>query len=421
MALKRIPLVLGMSDQSILLSKNILRFILKKALLRYLSAMLQSLQLRIFTILLMLSPLTAWPQTNLLPNGSFEQIEIDTNWVTMANSEAGTYRINDISVAWGMCKREMIIVRCRDWNFEQYGWFTNMTYYTDSAYSRTGKVFGVITPFNIGPTQALNISNLCGRLCTPLIAGHSYKVSFYIKAFEGNCYSNQISVAFTNDFNPTQFALNKNEVGKHGTDLNIEKVFTIPAILESKTYTQYSFQYTAKGGEQYIYLGNFHIGYAQKGEYQRTDRFGPGLPLNRNPFIDYAVDDIVVEPVDTTEFCIKAITAEPQISASPILPDTLQLPSIYFDYNDSITPYSFTALADTLSKLNNYHTILLNGFTDNTGTLTYNQQLSQLRAAFVAGKIKGLTTKIIVARGMGLSSTVVEANLQRRVDIYVIK
>jgi outer membrane protein OmpA-like peptidoglycan-associated protein len=378
------------------------------------------LSIRTFVIvLLLMEGRFANGQTNLLRNGGFEQIELDTNIYLWANSEATQEPLNDTAIGWNSGKRQMVLIYCLDWNFGSYGWHSNMTYYTDSGYSRTGKCFGLIMPYTIEPNQRLDIQNLCGKLCTPLVAGHKYKVSFYLKAYEGNIFTNQISVAFSETYPDNSFMLEKEDISKTGTEVPLTKAYTVPGILDNKEYKQFQFEYAAKGNEDFIYIGNFHLGYILKENCRKTEGFGLYNLPSRRPYIQYAIDDIVVEPLDFSEKCdVQLVKKVPTVT---ITRDTLKLQSIYFDYNDTISANTFTKIADTLKLLASCNHLLVYGYTDNAGSLEYNQRLSEQRAVFVAKKLNGLTDKNIAAKGEGLSKDNVEPRLQRRVDIYVVK
>ena len=254
-----------------------------------------------------------------------------------------------------------------------------------------------------------------------MIAGHLYKVSFYLKAFEGNCFTNQLNVGFTENFNQTGFVFEKDEITKHGTDIPVEKVYTVPGILANKDYQQFSFEYTAKGNERFIYIGNFHLGYMLNQYTQPTTWFSPVFSARKRPYIAYAIDDIVVGPLDASEGCIKDLT--PLTVNRTVLkdPDTIQLSSIYFGYNDTVALSEVSKIADTIKHMPAYKQILICGFTDNAGSLAYNQQLSEQRAQFVAAKLRRLTDEIITHEGRGLSNPGIDAKLQRRVDIYLVR
>ena len=390
--------------------------------MRYLSEMLNSRCNKAVVMLIALFGfLCAAGQNNLLRNGGFEQIELDTNMVNWVNTPADPYRVNDTAIGWSFCKREMVLIYSLDWNFQNYDWHANMTYYSDSGYSHTGKGLAILTPYWIMPHQTFHINNLCGILCSPLLAGHLYRVSFFIKPFEGNCYTNQLNVTFTDTFTTTHYTLEKDEITKQGTELKLSKAYTVPGILNDTSWQQFSFNYTALGGEQFIYLGNFHLGYIQKGNAKTVPWFGHGNPRKRAPYVEYAIDDIVVEPLDTSEHCAKTAPTIVREISQPLLPDTIQLPAIYFNYDDTTTVYAFTKIADTLKSMPTYHRILVYGYTDNAGSLSYNQQLSEQRASFVAANLSNITDKIILSLGRGLSNTDIPPRLQRRVDIFLVK
>ena len=125
--------------------------------------------------------------------------------------------------------------------------------------------------------------------------------------------------------------------------------------------------------------------------------------------------------MDTTEHCAKTTSSIVLKISPPLRPDTIQLSSIYFNYNDTTAAYAFAKITDTLNTMTDYHKLLVYGYTDNAGSLSYNQQLSDQRATFIAKKLAAMTNKNIIAKGLGLSDTNLPPGLQRRVDILLVK
>lgn len=211
------------------------------------------------------------------------------------------------------------------------------------------------------------------------------------------------------------------------------------------------FDYTAKGDEQYITLGNF----------SKRDITGPtGIP-KENYFLIF-FDDLSLIPIDPSEkICtdwqqtkdaiydqherheylnrlIKyydgatRFPESPQASQTSILViDTLLLPDVQFKTGKSELQQSSYILLDSFWKHvtdKQIDSLVIEGHADSTGSATLNKKLSMERANSVANyflsKSEGLASRIIT-RGWGSTKPIEENNTaegrkkNRRVEIFL--
>lgn len=182
--------------------------------------------------------------------------------------------------------------------------------------------------------------------------------------------------------------------------------------------------YTAKGGERYITLGNF-VKNTKRDMYR----------LNRKKLFStfheayYFVDDVsLVDPSDTVKaVLVKATVVKSELKTG----DVVQLKSIFFetaksDLMDDSYP-ELDKLVDILEK-NPKMEIRINGHTDSQGNAESNQKLSEARAKAVFDYLieKGISNEIEF-KGFG-STLPIEGNdtdegrkKNRRVEFEVIQ
>jgi outer membrane protein OmpA-like peptidoglycan-associated protein len=253
------------------------------------------------------------------------------------------------------------------------------------------------------------IRNITGKLCKPLEAGKSYSVQFYIKPYSGNALCSEISVLFSaNAINNHVFIEQQ-----HNSNKQMSSAFT-PHFTYSylsnhpDSFQQISFMYQAKGGEQFIHIGNFN--HSRPAKWKPVNDFGYWKSnFHYSSFSTYAVSDIAVYPTDTSEVC-PIFTNNPLINASHIFSernkenDTFHLSNLLFDFNSYIlTPEGELLLNKVAGSLKNdsaaFVTII--GYTDTTGTNDYNRLLSLKRAEAVRD--------YLLLKGLPLNQTTVIA------------
>jgi outer membrane protein OmpA-like peptidoglycan-associated protein len=188
----------------------------------------------------------------------------------------------------------------------------------------------------------------------------------------------------------------------------------------------------AKGGEQYLTLGNF-LGDQQITYHEFDENYIETQHISQYAYL--YIDDVVVEPFQKDTNNLAAI-------AAPKLPEgfdgqlpvgvILTLDHVLFETDSSaILPQSFNQLDHLVAAMRKSPAvkIAINGDTDNTGTEDYNNRLSTKRAEAVRNYLlsKGISRFRISAKGYGSAQPVADnltdegRTLNRRVEIEVLK
>jgi len=196
--------------------------------------------------------------------------------------------------------------------------------------------------------------------------------------------------------------------------------------------------FRAKGGEQYLIIGNFENDKNTKLITIKKNR------RSRDNFSYYYIDNISLYPInDTTECrCYKdeivenkgiAKDSSQNIFNSEKIKqgESIVLKNVYFKINKSdLLPNSFAELnklADYL-KSNPAVKIEISGHTDNTGMETKNKELSKARAKSVYNYLlsKGVKKENIIYIGYGSSKPIADnsteegRSVNRRVEIKIL-
>ena len=276
------------------------------------------------------------------------------------------------------------------------------------------------------------------RLLCGLRKDHVYELRFFIKSLHPVLDS--IGVYFTS----YDFLFEKEPYRKIAPTLYLRDALQRPA--KSSAWQQITFQYKASGTESYITIGNFKKG----------DITGPtGLNRENNYFV--LLDDISLRPMDPKEqLCsdwkntMEEIYAQDErheylyreIKESKDKPlqrirnsltqlqkiDTLVLPDVLFATNSyGLTREANTVLDSFILSTKKFvvDSIQVHGHTDNRGSYTYNEMLSQKRALTVLGYLQPHFNTNIQANGWGSSRPVADNNStagrqkNRRVEIYL--
>lgn len=280
------------------------------------------------------------------------------------------------------------------------------------------------------------------QLLCALRKGNKYRVEFYVKSRHDILDS--VGIYFTH----YDFLFEKQVRYRIAASKYIADAVTRP-VKGDTNWQKISLEYTANGNEEYITLGNFS---------KRDITGSTGIPLENHFFVFF--DDISLTPKDRGEkICdtwketrdeIYAFDARHQfvdtyvrryINKPPEPPpidrtvvhkvEKLIIPDILFEVDkDKLTPRSFGLLDSLCMSLLNEHvdSIVIEGHTDNTGTIVHNEKLSQDRAAAVGDYIHEkllLHQNIINTRGWGSvrpiadNSTSEGRQLNRRVEIFI--
>ena len=291
-------------------------------------------------------------------------------------------------------------------------------------YSHENGAYLVATIFNYISKTDVQISNVVGQLCHLMIKENKYVISFYVKKFTGSGNSSSLSVCFSEENKE-----NANYV-EHAAFISnkrnkIDKCYTNSIKLsDADSFYHIQFTYQAKGGEQYIYIGNPEL--RMPSDFKKTKSYGYIKKVfSYSNWLMYAISDISVVSQDTLETCNTYNSASSSYIKN-VTPNTIEsvFEDVTFAYNKSelTLPYykSLDSVAVILSKTKLSITII--GYTDDAGSVEYNQKLSELRAKSVADYLlsKGVNPKTVSYIGKGIYSQDVEPAQKRKVR-YLIK
>jgi outer membrane protein OmpA-like peptidoglycan-associated protein len=211
-------------------------------------------------------------------------------------------------------------------------------------------------------------------------------------------------------------------------------------------WQQVVINYQANGEEAFIALGNF----------SKADITGPTRIDRENNFF-VLLDDISLTPENKLEkLCPDWLTAQEEIysqderheylsrlikegKSNPLQTvkltpgilqkvDTLILPDLLFVTNSFyLNKRATNLLNDFVASVpkNNIDSFVVEGHTDNTGTPSFNRDLSLNRAHAVAGYLQKFTKTKIISRGLSSSKPVADNETKegrqqnRRVEIYL--
>jgi OOP family OmpA-OmpF porin len=243
---------------------------------------------------------------------------------------------------------------------------------------------------------------LITQLMSPLTGGVKYDLTFYLSLADySRATIEQIGVCFLKG--SVTYTSSGYITGLKPIHIKInEEVGT-----DTVEWHKISLEYKAKGGEQYLLIGSFDEGYigatnvkAPKNVHtrinQRTDRdayyYIDDVSLRRQPTVYVAYFDTIVKPkIDTlrpTVFNTPTIDSSGNRNPPEILLDKpLILNNVLFETGEAkLLPSSFTELDSVAVYLNSKPTlkIEITGHTDNKGSETINQTLSEKRAQAVA-------------------------------------
>ena len=256
-------------------------------------------------LLILLLPFTAWAQTNLVPNPSFEDTATIRDFVLFPVNAPPWYR----ATACGSS----------DYFNEDYGTAPN----TFAGYSeaRTGKSFCGLaaSAFTFMPDDR---EYLQVKLSQPLIAGETYLVGYYYSIAADASYSIVANMGFRFSFDtlsyPSWFSSPPLQAYCYylGTGANaLSYIDTSSALLTSlneggDTTAWYPLQtiYTAVGGEEFLTIGNLYGADSTALVYLST----PNIPSSQD-LCYYFIDDVFVIPLEdpTTYNCLNNACIDP--------------------------------------------------------------------------------------------------------------
>lgn len=270
---------------------------------------------------------------------------------------------------------------------------------------------------------------LQSELKEPLAAGKHYRVSFWVSLADKSPYAiATIGALFTSERveDSARGILMKREIASvegSGT-LSIATCFE-PQITNSadiildntKDWVEISGEFTAKGGERFLTIGNFF----PFNKSTVVSMQGTSMPLSG---AYYYIDDVSVVCLDTT-------AASPKPREEVIVGEVIPLSNIYFATDESeVLQQSYNELFKLKEMLEQHPDmrIELRGHTDNQGSQAHNQKLSEARAKAVADYLidNGIAKRRLTWVGFGKSRPVAENNTaegrrkNRRVEYRIL-
>lgn len=232
------------------------------------------------------------------------------------------------------------------------------------------------------------------KLKYPLIEGREYLLEFSFKFSSYSRYSIDRIGALLLDS-----AYHSDKDTPIPISPTISKVYDSAFRGATGLWEKVSSQFIAKGNEQYVIVGNFANNQSTKSFHVN---FEPVLePMLANACY-YYIDDVSVADVDSIRALPKVLVADKNVK----LNETYVLQNIQFEYNKAtLQSASFTELEKLVSVLkeNSGWKVTLAGHTDDVGSLDFNQQLSETRAASVAAFLitRGIDKSRITSIGFG--------------------
>ncbi len=369
--------------------------------------------MRLLLVAFFLFSNVAFAQKNLLPNGSFENVNICEKNCPCGPSGWNMYnRVNEIKYRDDACTNPH--------SGENY-----LVFYILNAGNRKDKMF-------------LEAPLICN-----LEKDKEYTLDFYLKVRTEKyiplsvffCKSSQMrhSVNFEDSI-PT-FSLTEKDIAE-------------PVEFPTKKWVHFKKIFIAKGNEKYFVLGNFK-------KYPDSKN---NLLFGRNDFdeskVYYNIDDISLvcnhcdsacsdyseslktiylqnerhSKIDTTSFSVNVFPIENEFKN-----DTLILPEGLFKFDSSVLNAAYNKVLDSFImslKERHFEKVKILGFTDNKGSEGYNTKLSLMRAREVANYFVSkqfIHESNIEAVGLGASNPIVSNSTEegrrknRRIEIILLK
>lgn len=254
-------------------------------------------------------------------------------------------------------------------------WFSGNTgtpeyYRTNCTFKRgpaqNGKGYAGLILFGDYPKA---IEYLMAKLNSPLEANKEYCLSFWIKAEESFIYIDQIGMQLSIE------NLKLNMWAPIYSKPVLTSEYSKP-IVPQLGWQQIKGEYKAKGGEQFLSIGNFiepdkHIHY--------VDEFATRAP-GWNSY--YYIDNVVVKPKSEKTGCIELPKVE-EIIDSKKPSDSIISRTVYFNFDQHTLTNKeknkIDSFFDFFPTNSDIEKVELAGYTDSDGSDLYNIELSKLR------------------------------------------
>lgn len=219
-----------------------------------------------------------------------------------------------------------------------------------------------------------------------------FKLKHPLSAGQKVCIEAQITPAEKASFVTDGFGIALTAFQPKSSDqktLNLEESLANPKlhlIDEAEYWTKISDMFVAKGGEQYLTIGNFRFD-RDLTILRRTEADGADMA---NDWSYVYIDDIVIRPIDSREECscvndrIVEVLHDPPLELGEVR--ELEISTVLFEFDsDKIVSESKEQLKEVVNTMERYSVSFMQiiGHTDIVGQVDYNYELSKRRAQAV--------------------------------------
>ncbi|OFY88272.1 MAG: hypothetical protein A3K10_07230, partial [Bacteroidetes bacterium RIFCSPLOWO2_12_FULL_31_6] len=282
------------------------------------------------------------------------------------------------------------------------------------------------------PSLSIKSELISSKLLSKLITDQEYYIELYVSiSDEYNLYGlsiNNISAVFTTESIEGLSNKKVEEIIKNSKTRFDNKSINISIKNE---WIKISGNFTAKGGEQYMTIGNFDL--LNDIIYVRTDGESKKIIVPDYKRFYFYIDEIKVVPIDENDNEIKWRKDSVEITCNFEKNKPYQINNIHFETGSSLLQVSSFIALDSLFNQQNRSTsaedsIIISGHTDSEGDEEDNLKLSEARAKVVADYLitKGFERERIKYIGFGSSQSIAtnetnEGREQNRRVEFIIK
>ena len=230
---------------------------------------------------------------------------------------------------------------------------------------------------------------LQAELTSTLVKGKKYKVSFYVSLAERSDYAiKEFGLLFSKHklHIPTKKVLSKRLIYQEREyDYNFLEIGYTNFYSDTKDWISVHSKFVAKGTEKYMILGNFK-------NNARTRFYKTKKKAKQGAY--YYIDLVVVNGIEDV------------ITKTYELNTVHTFNNLLFDFDRYLVllkAKNEIAILVAYLQRNTSLAITINGYTDNIGSVAYNQKLSSKRAKAVAEELQkaGISKKRIIWKGYG--------------------
>jgi outer membrane protein OmpA-like peptidoglycan-associated protein len=344
----------------------------------------------------------AFAQYNLVPNPGFEEISPlnDANWFYNGTHLGQAVHFWESPTGASPDAYHPKISIPKDWNERGFG----------QQKPHKGKGMVGLTLYGCTNGKPHCREYIQALLSEPIIPGQYYYIECWINRLEGSLATNRIGVAFS-----------QNKIKRTLDDL-LPLSYAIQNELSTKPgWTKVSGIWKADAAYDYLLIGNFTTDSDSRTKAEADPKY---------TYAYYYLDEVSVRRIPPY---LKPLPVPDDLLERKLATgDYVRLRNIYFDFDRSaLHPRSHIELTKLKTILERYPGMYVEliGHTDSDGTDTYNQQLSEARAASARAWLlkKGVSSKRIKTLGRG-ESQAIETNeteegraTNRRVELHILR